>query len=158
MIISTASFLFFIDFKAHTTLKKEFSFNFIQVEKMTRNSLNTHKRYLTRIKNNIELIEQRFLIGEIKENLYNKYLVKFQKESEEIESEIEKIKAGLVPKTDIKQETERIMNDLSGVWMSGNLRNKRLIQTLIFPEGIFYDKAMDKILVKALTPGFYLSK
>jgi len=147
-----------IDEKNYPSLKKEFSLNFIELEKMTCNSLIIHKGYRTRVKNKIELVEERYSLGLIKESLYNKQLAKFQKETEEIENEMEKIKAGLVPKRDIKKEAERIMGNLSGIWTSGNLRTKRLIQTLIFPEGIFYDKATDKIFVKVMAPGFYLTK
>ena len=126
------------------------------MERITHNSLKTYKGYLACVKNRIELIEERFSLAEIKESLYNKQLAKFQQEREEIEKQIEKIKAGLVPKKDIKEVSDKIMTNLPGIWLSGKLRTKKLIQTLIFPEGISYDKTMDKLFVKRLTPGFYL--
>ena len=147
-----------IDEKKYPALKKEFSRNFIKIERMTHESIKTHRVYLTRVKKNIELIEERFSLGEIKEPLYNRQLAKFQKEKNEIEMQMEQIQAGIIRKAHIKEEAERVINDLSEVWESGNLRTKKLIQTLIFPEGIFYNKALNKIFVAKLTPGFYLAK
>ena len=95
-------------------------------------------------------------MAEISEGMYKKHLEKLLNELHEVEVIVDKAKALLVPRKKMKEKAERIINKLPEIWNTADLKTKRLIQSLIFPEGVFYNKLTDRILIKTITPGFFI--
>lgn len=145
-----------IDEKNYPNLKKEFALNFFQVDKISRKSQPFYKGNLTLIKNKMELLEERHIFGGLSEQLYKKHFEKLQAEKEETEIEMDKINAGLVSRGELKETRENIIKNLSDLWLNGTLQTKRIIQATIFPEGIYFDKPTDRLVIKKLAAGFVL--
>lgn len=145
-----------IDEKNYPNLKKEFASNFIQVDKIGRKSHSLLKVNLTVIKKRIEQLEERHVFGEVPDHLYKKHLAKLDEEKEKVEIGMDKIRAGLVSNEDIQKAREGIVRNFSHLWLTGNLQSKRIIQGTIFPEGIYFDKLTDRLVIKKMAPGFVL--
>lgn len=145
-----------IDEKNYPNLKKEFASNFIKIDTISRKNHSSFKGNLTMIKKKMELLEERNVFGEISEQLYKKHLAKLITEQEEIEIQIDKLKAGLVSNEEMKAAREGIVKNIAHLWLTGNLQSKRIIQSSIFPEGICFDKPTDKLLIRKLGAGFIL--
>lgn len=145
-----------IDEQNYPNLKKEFATNFIKVEKIGRTNTTTYKGFLTAINNKIEILEEKYILNNLSEQLYKKHLTRLQNEKHNIEIQLDKAKAGLVPKDIIKQERENISNNILGLWEIGDLKTKRLIQAIIFPKGIYYCRITDNLIIKNIAEGFKL--
>lgn len=90
-----------------------------------------------------ETMEERFVIGEIDRNLYNKFKPKYEKECFEIERELNKTggySSNLKKVIDLV--TKICLNPLL-LWDSSDLYGKRIFQNLLFPEGIIYNRELD---------------
>ena len=88
-------------------------------------------------------MEERFVIGEIDRNLYNKFKPKYEKECFEIERELNKTggySSNLKKVIDLV--TKICLNPLL-LWDSSDLYGKRIFQNLLFPEGIIYNRELD---------------
>jgi site-specific DNA recombinase len=145
-----------IDEKNHPNLKKEFASNFIKVDKISRKNESLFKGNLTVIKTKIELLEERHVFGEISKLLYKKHRAKLLEEQREVENEMDKLKAGLISKEEMTEAREGIVKNISNLWLNGNLQTKRIIQAAIFPEGIYFEKLTDRLLIKKMAKGFII--
>lgn len=143
-----------IDEAKYPTLKKEFASNFIKIRDIGKQNIPAIKGNLTIIKSKIEFLEKRYVFKEIGLVLYKKHLAQLKKEQEEVETQLDKLRAGLFSNDQLEQARNDIMKNLTHLWSTGSLQVKRLIQTAIFPEGICFDKPNDRLLVKKLAPGF----
>ncbi len=102
------------------------------------------KSNLTEVKKKLEAIEERFVIGEIDRNLYDKFRPKYEKECFEIEQELNKSDgyfSNLKKVIDFAVKVCRnpliMCNDL-------DFGGKRVFQNLLFPEGIIYNREFDQ--------------
>ena len=145
-----------IDEKNFPDLKNEFTQNLIQVDKIAVKSSILYSANLTVLNDKVDILQERFALGEIDRELYERQLEKFIISKKETLLQIDKARAGLVPKPDIKEEAQNILSNLSGAWLMGNLKIKRIIQNSIFPQGIYYNKHINAVLLRKLSPGFYL--
>ena len=101
------------------------------------------KLKLGELKAKQETMEERFVIGEIDRNLYNKFKPKYEKECFEIERELNKTggySSNLKKVIDLV--TQICLNPLL-LWDSSDLYGKRIFQNLLFPEGIIYNRELD---------------
>lgn len=145
-----------IDEKNYPNLKKEFASNFIKIDNISRKNQSLFKANLTIVKTKMEHLEERYVFGEVSEQLYKKHLTNLTTEQQEIETQVDKLKAGLVSNEELKQAREGIVKNLAHLWLTGNLQSKRIIQSAIFPEGILFDKLTDRLVIKKMAPGFVL--
>lgn len=143
-----------IDEIKYPKLKKEFASNFIKIREMGKQNIPAIKSNITIIKNKIEFLEKRYVFKEIGPILYKKYMVQLKKEQEEAEIQLDKLSAGLFSKEELDQASSGILKNLTHLWSTGGLQVKWIIQIAIFPEGIYFDKLNDRLLVKKLAPGF----
>ena len=73
-----------------------------------------------------------------------------------LELQVDKLKAGLSTQKEMTEARGNITKSLSDLWQNGNLQTKRIIQSTIFPEGIHFEKATDKLSIRKLGEGFVL--
>ncbi len=88
----------------------------------------------------INAIEERFAIGEIDRELYNKFIGNYKKERLLVSTELteyENINSNLESR--LKRYVQ-LLSNLSLLWTSNKYRGKLEIQELIFPKGIEYDR------------------
>nr|WP_319268394.1 recombinase family protein [uncultured Draconibacterium sp.] len=98
---------------------------------------------LSETRNKLETIEERFVIGEINRQLYDKFRSKYEKECFEIEIELSKVGgySSNLQKV-INYAVDLCQNPLK-IWDSSDLTGKRAFQKLLFPEGIYYNRELD---------------
>ena len=88
----------------------------------------------------IESIEERFAIGEIDKELYQKFITKYKKERAEITKEIEGNK---FKNSNLENRLEKycsILRNVPLLWTSNDYRGKLELQELLFPQGITFNK------------------
>ncbi|MDP2388364.1 MAG: recombinase family protein [Bacteroidota bacterium] len=145
-----------IDNFNYPNVQKEFLSNFIRIERLNRANAASFTTTLSNIKRKINDLEERFISREIPENLYLKHIDKLNAEKLKVEAEVDKAKTGLYIKRKIKERSTELLSNLHRVWHFGDLQVKRIIQSTIFPEGLFYNKHLQQLVVKKIAPGFIL--
>ena len=145
-----------LDGENYPSVKKDFLSNFIKVEKFNRSNIASFKSNLSNVKRKIDLIEDRFIEREISEELYKKHIVKLEMEKSKVEIEIAKAKTGIV-KDKKQNRSPELPNNLHRMWHFGNLQVKRIIQNIIFTDGLYYDKHSKQLRIKKIAPGFIIS-
>lgn len=141
---------------SNQTLKKLLLTEVVNTENINIKSEVIYKGKLTKLKNALDEIEERFVFGKISESMYNKQTQKLFADIKEIEILIDKAKAGLAERNYIKEESEQGIIKIANVWLKGDLNSKRIIQNTIFPDGATYDKALNVLKINGLSEDFYL--
>lgn len=119
------------------------------------------KKRLTEIENQLEGMEKRHVLGDLKEELYEKYSKKFKEEIAQIRQELE---SGTFDSSNLNLVIEkglRMAENLSGLWLSADFSEKQKLQYLVFPQGILYSKEKDTVRtekVNSLFEGILLLK
>jgi len=106
----------------------------------------TNKARLAELNNQIEKLEERFVLGEITKEQWNKFSEKTIAQKEILSREIEensKISSDL--ETFVNKGL-KIAENLHQTWVSSNFENKVRLQKLVFPEGITYCEENDLVL------------
>jgi len=146
-----------LDRANYPNVEKELMSKFVRVEKLNRSNLQSYKGTLANIELKITNLEERFISREISEDLYSKHLKRLAVQKTTIEIEIDKAKAGVIIKQNIRKRSADILKDFARVWHFGDLSTKRVVQNTLFPEGLLYDKLKKELRAKIVAPGFFLS-
>ncbi|MCW3073174.1 MAG: hypothetical protein JWP69_243 [Flaviaesturariibacter sp.] len=97
------------------------------------------KKRFTEVSELREYLEERFILGEIKEALYQKYDAKYSAKLDQIKGEI--AKSGF-ESSNLEMAVEKMLSlaqNLSVLWASSSFVEKQRLQSLVFPEGILYN-------------------
>lgn len=107
-----------------------------------------NQKKVSEINSKFEKLEERFALGEINDNIFNKYSKKYQSEVEKIkeENQFSELKSSNLQKS-INLALKMSVN-LTDLWSSGDLETKQQLQKLIFPSGIGYNKQLDEVQTK----------
>jgi hypothetical protein len=92
----------------------------------------------------LEQVEERFALGKIDLNIYEKYSKKYKEQIEDIKKEINKTS---LEKSNLNSYIEKSLQlscNLHNIWKLGNYSEKQKLQNLLFPNGISYSKENDK--------------
>lgn len=95
---------------------------------------------LTEVENVLEGIEERFVLGKIEKDQFEKYSAKYREQKNEINRELQKVSFQLSNLNKYIDFSVSIAGNLNKIWGSGNYQLKQKLQYLLFPEGIMYDK------------------
>lgn len=101
------------------------------------------KKKLSELVHKIKKLEERYVQGEIEPTLFQKFSQRYQTEKAELEK--------LLPATEINSSNLiqivnkglEIAGNLSETWALSRFDDKRKLQSLVFPEGILYNKQKD---------------
>jgi site-specific DNA recombinase len=103
------------------------------------------KKQLSELIIKMERLEERFIEGQITKELFEKYQSKFKAEKEALDQKL------TTPHLD-SSNLEKIINkgmsiaeNLNTRWLSGSFDDKQKLQSLVFPEGILYNKKKDAV-------------
>lgn len=99
-----------------------------------------NKKRITELTSQINTLEERFVLGDISKELYDKYVNKYKSDLEKLSvqnDQTEKMSSNLEKAV---EKTLKYAENISQIWVSANYTNKQLLQYLVFPDGIFYDK------------------
>jgi site-specific DNA recombinase len=103
------------------------------------------KKRLTELENLLESIEERYVVGELKIEMYEKYSAKYQVEIAKIRQELSTSSFDSSNLNLILEKGLKIAQNLSQLWVSGDFRAKQKLQYLVFPRGILYNKEKDTV-------------
>lgn len=101
------------------------------------------KAQLTEVNKKIEMLEERYILGEISRDLYVKFIEKYRIEKSVIEENIAKCTVDL---SNLENEIDLyllICGCLPAIWQEASYQRKLEIQEMVFPEGIMYDREID---------------
>lgn len=157
---SFSSILNNVEFDEHKypRIKNEFAQHFISIDRLGRKDERACKLNIGKLKGKLELLEERLVLKEITKEQFRKYSDKISKEIEQANQQYDKIKAGLIPEEEKERLRNGLFKNLAHLWLSSNLEKKRIVQWLIFPEGVFYDKTTNRLIFEKIGKGFYLSE
>jgi site-specific DNA recombinase len=113
-----------------------------------------HKKRLTELENLLEGMEERFVLGELSHDLYEKYSSKYKIEITELK---EKLKEYSFDGSNLDTVIEKglsIAENLSQLWLSFKYEEKQKLQYLIFPNGILYNKEKDAVRTEKINALF----
>lgn len=133
-------------------LEEQFS-NFFEENIEEKKTLENNRRELKR---KIEAIEERFVIGEIDKSLYEKFRSKYDKELIDLETEISKTSISISNLQKVINYALDICSKPQLIWEKLDLHGKRILQNMIFPDGIRYDRQNDQYRTFRLNSFFAL--
>ena len=103
------------------------------------------KKQRTELQNQLEELEERYVMKGLEKVLYEKYASKLNTEISKIDDELTN-KSFRSSNLEIAVEKcLTIAEKLSQFWVLGNYVIKQKLQYLLFPEGILYDKENDTV-------------
>ena len=134
-----------IDDKLVAPLKTQLQYTFEHYNKTDKDLVATLKYNLKGIDEKIEKVEERYVIGEINGELYNKFVHKFKKEKEDTEAEIQKSSLESSNLNYYIDESLNLFTKLNNIWSSSDYSSKQKLQNVLFPDGIVYDRQNDEV-------------
>jgi site-specific DNA recombinase len=143
-----------VDSKYKAVIKDVMVYTYDSVTKEIRHNEAKVKKQSTLVYSKIEAIEERFAIGEINSDIYNKFNAKYTKELKELESNLNNSTLSSSNLQIAIDKALKMSSNLSDIWTSGDLNQKRKIQNLVFPSGIGYDKQNGKVRTKSVNAIF----
>lgn len=98
---------------------------------------------IAELKKNLTKIEERFVVGEIDQDLYVKYRDKYKVDIAKFE---EQLSEDTITLSNLEKAVKKCLNlasELPSLWRRANYSGKQKIQYLLFPEGIRYNREKD---------------
>ena len=117
------------------------------------NEKNSRKR-VTEIKGQLEKVEERFVLGEISKEQYEKFSTLYSAQIKSIEQELDqsgKISSNLELAV---EKGLKYAQNLRQLWVSSDYHEKQRLQYLVFPEGMLYSKKNDEVLTTRINTLF----
>ncbi len=112
------------------------------------------KASLTEIQKKLESIEERFVLGEIKKSIYEKWSAKFQAEKTELRAQLDNCSLSSSNLKDCVNYTINLSSNLLTMWRKSNYVQKQNLQRLVFPEGVWYNRELDRVRTKRVNSFF----
>ena len=143
-----------VDSKYVDIIKEVMIYTYDSVTKEIRENEANVKKQLSLLKSKIDTIEERFAIGEIDNEIYKKFKTKYEAEEKKLESNLF---SSTVSSSNLQIAIDKALkmsSNLSELWTSGDLSQKKKIQSLVFPSGIGYDKLKGKVQTKRVNSIF----
>ena len=134
-----------IDAKYNSIIKDVMLYTYDNVTKEIRTQETQIKKQLSILSSKIEAIEERFAIGEINSDIYNKFKTKYETEQNDLTSNLNNSALSISNLQMAIDLALKISSNLSGLWASSDLHQRKKIQKLVFPSGIGYDKQNDTV-------------
>ncbi|MEM6721731.1 MAG: recombinase family protein [Bacteroidota bacterium] len=150
--------LYQIDEKLIAPLKTQLKYTFEYFNTSNEDNITRLKYSLKGIEENINKIEERFVIGEIDGSLYQKYAKKYKDEKEGIEQEIQKNSLDSSNLENYIDNSLELLCNLHNIWRLGNYNEKQKFQKLMFPDGIVYDRKNDAVRTNKVNSVFELTR
>jgi DNA invertase Pin-like site-specific DNA recombinase len=136
------------DFTVNTEYKELIKYEVTSTFKQMNSSIEENqfatKVKITDLNKRIERLEERYVLEEITGELYAKFKAKFEKERDDLEGEIHKTAIEMSKLDGFLDYTLNIAAHLPKMWEQGNYMQRQLLQYMVFPEGITYNRQEDE--------------
>ena len=110
------------------------------------------KTQCTQIRQKLDKLEERFVLGEVPEDLYRKYQSKYKEELAPIQAELEKLEGPLSNHEKLSQKTIQAMCNLLNIWQKCDPEVKDQFIKAIFPTGIVLERENGDYRTSGLNP------
>ena len=158
--------LLFADYLKQFELKKELDKPFKQLVEYAFTKYQSNNKFDTQnlesknqqIKVNFQKLEERYAIGEIDSDLYQKYAKKYSNEMSEIDKKLSndlKVSSNL---ENVINKATKISKTLSKTWKNMPFDQKVELQKIVFPKGTTYDKENKRVRTPEVNLLFELTK
>ena len=147
---------YMIEEKMIEPIKHTMSHLFHQLNK---DKIQTRKQYLEELKkieDKIEKIQENRVLGDITNELFEKFSNKYLKEKQEIENQIQHNTPDLSNLDYCIEHALKISSNLPSLWAFKDCQTQKRLQELIFPEGIRYSKTNDTYRTERINTIFSL--
>ena len=104
-----------------------------------------NKELKRKLKITLNKIEERFAIGEIDKEIFDKYSLQYKNDIEKLEQKNSKSQLSSSNLKKCLNNAMKLSSNLNEIWRKGDLNQKQKIQNIVFPDGIGYDKQSDKV-------------
>ncbi len=101
------------------------------------------KTKLTEINNKIEAVEEKLILSEIDREVYNKFKTKYLQEKNEVSAGLQKFNFNLSNLENCIEKYCYLLMKPSQLWASSDFKNKTIIQNIVFPNGLVFDRKND---------------
>ena len=106
----------------------------------------------TEINQKLNKLEERFVLGQVAPDLYQKYRSKYEVELRPVEQELGQIQCSLSNHKELTESTVRTMCNLLTIWQKcDSVTASKFVQS-IYPEGIVLDKENGNYRTSGLNP------
>lgn len=129
-----------IDEKYKEPVKDLFIKYFYKESEESLSHISILKGRLTETETKIESLEERFALGEITSELFQKFIAKFRKEKLEITTEISDLS---FENSNLEKRVEKylcILTKPATLWVSNDYKGKLELQNLLFPSGLLFQR------------------
>ena len=89
------------------------------------------------------MVEEKYILGDLSQDLYNKFIEKYRSEKAIIEENLQKCDVDL---SNLEKQVDSYLEfceNLPFMWQEASYKLKTEIQNMVFPEGILYDREID---------------
>ncbi len=125
-------------------IKYEVTNTFKQMNSSIEENQSATKAKITEMNKRIERIEERYILEEITGELYAKFKAKFEKERDELDGEIRNTAIEMSKLDGFLDYTLNIAAHLPKMWEDSNYTQRQLLQYMVFPEGVTYNRQNDE--------------
>ncbi len=132
-----------IDKEISPLLKEQLLISFDYLNKSNDELKSVNKQKLTQLKKKLDLLEERFALGEITNEIFDKVGGKIMSEIDEISDTFFDSTKKLSNPEKFVAHALKICENLSDLWDSLDFDQRVKLQELIFPGGLLYDRQID---------------
>ena len=143
-----------IDYKYLDVIKDVMTYTYDSLTKEKKENESSVKKQISGLQSKLETMEERFAIGEINKEIYEKFKVKYQSEISDLESNLLNSTLSSSNLQKAINKALKISSNLNELWVSGDLTQKKKIQNLVFPSGIGYNKLNGEVRTKKVNSVF----
>ncbi len=145
-----------LDDKYMDVMKDVMTYIYESATKENKESESSVKKQLTGLQSKLETIQERYAIGEINIEIYEKFRKKYQVEINELEASLVDSSISSSNLEKAIEKAIRISSNLNELWLSGDLAQKKKIQNLVFPSGTGYNKLNGEVRTNKINSIFSL--
>lgn len=100
-------------------------------------------KQLTEIEQKASVVKIRYGLGDIPKEVYDASIAHLNKRKVEIQNGLDEVSKKLSNMKRFIEESIVLSCKLGDLWKSGTFESRQKLQTLMFPDGVLYDKALD---------------
>lgn len=112
------------------------------------------EKQINEIQKKIDSFEERLGLGEISREIYEKFVPKYKEEQRQIESELQKSQIDTSNLTKYLKLALKVAANLKKIWKLGSYKEREVLQYLVFPEGVLFDRKFNKLRTRKVNSVF----
>lgn len=124
-------------------VKKQLEITFTCLSESIETESKSMKTKLSDLNSRLEKVEDRFAEGEIERSIYEKSSNKLKAEIKQLSSELEQSSVKISNPSLLIDKSLAFACELASWWEKGDYQEKKMVQEILFPEGITFDKEND---------------